>query len=89
VSNITRDDVYMFLTDFLNRKLKEQRREPLRDVGDDYDIFLSGIIDSLGFAELITAAGEHFGRDIDLYGIDPEKMTMVGPLCAYVSEELN
>jgi acyl carrier protein len=89
VSNVTRDDVYMFLTDFLNRKLKEQRREPLRDLGDDYDVFLSGIIDSLGFAELITAVGAHFGREIDLGGIDPEKMTTVGPLCSYVSEQFN
>jgi acyl carrier protein len=85
----TRDEVYLFLIDFLNRKLKEQRREPLRDLGDDHDIFLSGIIDSLGFAEFITAAGEHFGREIDLGEIDPEKMTMVGPLCAYVSDQFS
>jgi acyl carrier protein len=82
-----RDDVYQFVTDFLNRKLIEQQREPLREPGDDYDIFLSGAVDSLGFAELITAVGEHFGRELDLGGIDPEKMTMVGPLCAYVSEQ--
>ena len=85
----TRDEVYEFIADFLNRKLTEQRREPLRDLGDDYDIFLSGIIDSLGFAELITAVGEHFGCEIDLGGIDPDKMTMVGPLCAYVAEQFN
>jgi acyl carrier protein len=89
VSSFTRDDVYMFITDFLNRKLKEQRREPLRNLGDDYDLFLSGLIDSLGFAELITAAGEHFRRDIDLEGIDPEKMTVLGPLCAYILEKFD
>jgi acyl carrier protein len=89
IVNGTRDDVYTFLTDFLNRKLKEQRREPLRAPGDDYDILLSGVIDSLGFAELITAVGEHFGREIDLGGIDPEKMTTIGPLCVYVSEQFS
>jgi acyl carrier protein len=85
----SRDDVYLFLTDFLNRKLIEQQREPLREIGDDYDVFLSGAVDSLGFAELITAVGEHFGCELDFGGIDPEKMTMVGPLCAYVLEQFS
>jgi acyl carrier protein len=89
MTSITRDNVYIFLTDFLNRKLKEQQRESLRDVGDDYDIFLSGIIDSLSFAELITAASDHFGHEVDLRGMDAEKITLVGPLCTYMSEQFN
>lgn len=89
MTSITRDDVYIYLTDFINRKLDEQGREPLQNIGDDYDIFMSGAIDSLGFVELITAASQHFGREIDLGGIDPEKMTTVGPLCAYVSEQFS
>src|SRR5438046_3083973 len=88
-TSIRRDDVRKFIVDFLNRKLKEQRRALLGDVSDDYDMFQSGIIDSLAFVELITTASQHFGWEIDLEGLDPERMATVGPLCAYVSGELN
>ena len=89
MSNTTPDDVRVFVTSFLNQKLKEQRRNPLQELSDDYDVFLSGALDSLGFVELVAAASEHFGREIDLEGLDPEKMTMIGPLCAYVLEEVH
>jgi acyl carrier protein len=88
MSSSSRNDVCKFVTDFLNQKLTKQRRDLLGDVGDDYDLFQSGIIDSLGFVELITAVGERFGLQIDLEGLDAEKMTILGPLCAYLSGEL-
>ena len=83
----TLDDVRKFVTEFLNQRLKEQQRDLLRDLGDDYDLFLSGAIDSLGFVELVSALRERFGCEIDLDGIDADKMTMMGPLCIYVLQE--
>jgi acyl carrier protein len=86
---VTSDDVRIFVTSFLNRKLQEQQRDLLQDLNDDYDLFLSGAIDSLGFVELVAATCEHFGCEIDLEGLDPDKMTVMGPLCVYILNELH
>jgi acyl carrier protein len=82
------DDVRVFVTDFLNRKLKDRGQRPLSDLPDDYDVLLSGALDSLAFVEMMMAAGEHFVGEIDFESLDPEKMTVVGPLCVFVSEQL-
>jgi len=84
----TLDNVRIFVVDFLNRKLKDRGRGPLNDLPDDYDLLLSGTLDSLAFVEMMMAAGEHFDGEIDFEDLDPEKMTVVGPLCTFVSEQL-
>jgi len=84
----TPDNVRVFFADFLNRKLKDRGQGPLSDLPDDYDVLLSGVLDSLAFVEMMMAAGEHFVGEIDFESLDPDKMTVVGPLCMFVSEQL-
>ena len=84
----TPDDVRIFFGAFLNRKLKDRGQRQLGDLPDDYDLLESGALDSLAFVEMMMAAGEHFARDIDFESLDPERMTLVGPLCLFVSEQL-
>ena len=84
----TPDNVRGFVADFLNRKLRDRGQGPLNDLPDDYDVLLSGVLDSLAFVEMMMAAGEHFVGEIDFENLDPEKMTIVGPLCLFVSEQL-
>ena len=84
----TPGNVRVFVADFLNRKLKDRGRGPLSDLPDDFDMLLSGALDSLAFVEMMMAAGEHFVGEIDFESLDPEKMTLVGPLCVFVSEQL-
>src|SRR5437762_982190 len=50
---------------------------------DSCDLLLSGVIDSLGLVELMTALQERCGREIDFDALDPEQMTKVGPLCDF------
>jgi len=88
VNSPTPDNVRVFVADFLNRKLKDRGQGPLSEVPDDYDVLLSGVLDSLAFVEMMMAAGEHFAGEIDFESLDPEKMTVVGPLCIFVSEQL-
>jgi acyl carrier protein len=88
VNSGTPDNVRVFVADFLNRKLKDRGQGPLSDLPDDYDVLLSGALDSLAFVEMMMAAGEHFVGEIDFESLDPEKMTVVGPLCVFVSEQL-
>jgi acyl carrier protein len=52
----------------------------------DYDLFLTGTVDSLGLVGLIAALQQRFGDQIDFEIMDPEEMTIVGPLCAFVVE---
>jgi acyl carrier protein len=55
---------------------------------DDCDLLLSGMIDSLGLLDLMTALQQHCQREIDFEALDPEQLTVVGPLCRYVSEQM-
>jgi acyl carrier protein len=88
VNSPTPDNVRVFVADFLNHKLKDRGQGPLSDLPDDYDVLLSGVLDSLAFVEMMMAAGEHFVGEIDFESLEPEKMTVVGPLCIFVSEQL-
>lgn len=84
----TPDDVRAFVAAFLNAKLKERGKAPLDDLRDDYDLLLSGLLDLLSFVEMMVGAGKRFGAQVDFEELDPEKMTIVGPLCILVSEQL-
>jgi acyl carrier protein len=83
----TPSDVRAFLKDYLGRKLKVNGRGACEDLPDDCDLLLSGMIDSIGFLELVAAIQDFAGRDIDFEILDPEEMTIVGPLCRFVSEQ--
>jgi acyl carrier protein len=89
MSVITPDDVRMFLTGFIQKRLAAQGQDPLNELSDDCDLLLSGVIDSLGLLELITAVNEHYGREIDFEDLDPEQMTVVGPLCDFVADRMS
>ena len=88
MNSATPDNVRVFVADFLNRKLKDRGQGPLSNLPDDYDVLMSGAMDSLAFVEMMMAAGEHFVGEIDFDSLDPDKMTLVGPLCGFVSEQL-
>ena len=88
MSAVTPADVRTFISEFLQKKLEGQGGAVPSDLPDDYDLLLSGTIDSLGLLELVTATNEHYGREIDFEGLDAEQMTVVGPFCRYVSEQM-
>jgi acyl carrier protein len=79
------EQVRAFLHELLNIKLGREGRDQVNDLNDDFDLLTSGLTDSFGLVELIVTTADHFGREIDFDGLDPEKMTLVGPLCAYIA----
>jgi acyl carrier protein len=89
MSALTSTDVRMFLKDYLGRKLEANGRGPCEDLREDCDLLLSGMIDSIGLLELVTAIQEFAGREIDFEILEPEEMTIVGPLCRFVSEQVS
>jgi acyl carrier protein len=89
MSAVEASDVRQFLADYLKNSLAQKGRTLGADLSDDCDLLLSGIIDSLGLLDLVGALSAHFGRDLAFDEIDPEQMTIVGPLCKFVAEQLS
>lgn len=54
---------------------------------DDFDLRASGIVDSLGFVELVVALEEELEIDLDLDGLDPEEITVLGPFTRHVHSQ--
>ena len=56
-------------------------------VCDDFDMLTQGVIDSIGVVELIAAIEKQFGMTLDLANLDPESLTIVGPLSKFVEQQ--
>ena len=87
MSGITSSEVRLFLTDYLERKLAADGRAGFGELQEDCDLLLSGMIDSIGLLELVSALQNFAGREIDFEVLEPEQMTIVGPLCKFVAEQ--
>lgn len=57
------------------------------DAPGDLDLRGSGMIDSLGFVEIIVALEEQLGIEIDLEEMDPEQITVLDPLAAHIAAQ--
>jgi acyl carrier protein len=58
-------------------------------VPDSFDLMLGGVIDSMGVLEMVSALESRFGVQVDMEGLDPEQMTILGPLSKYIASALN
>lgn len=88
MSHVSVDDIRQFLTD--------RFEDPIIATGyagkslpDDLDLLAAGIIDSLGILELVAALEERFGIAIDFDDLDPDDLTVIGPLCTFVAAKVN
>jgi acyl carrier protein len=84
---VSPEDVRRFLGDYVRRNMRAQGRDLPVEFSEDCDLLLSGLIDSLGLLELTTAISAYCEGEIDFEALDPEQMTIVGPLCRFVSEQ--
>jgi acyl carrier protein len=82
------EQIRTFLQQYILEKSRAGGKGVPGELADDCDLLLSGMIDSLGLLDLMTAIQEHCQREIDFEALDPEQLTVVGPLCRYVSEQL-
>jgi acyl carrier protein len=58
----------------------------LTEIPDDFDLLLSGVIDSFGILEMISAIEDEFRIQVDFALLDAEDITRIGPLARYVAE---
>jgi acyl carrier protein len=82
------EQIRAFLQQYILEKSIAGGKEKPGELADDCDLLLSGMIDSLGLLDLMTAIQQHCHQEIDFEALDPEQLTVVGPLCRYVSEQL-
>lgn len=59
------------------------------DAPADFDLLGNGTVDSFGLVELLAGVEERFGVEIDFDELDPDDMTMVGPLTTYFASRLS
>jgi acyl carrier protein len=77
-----------FVGNYLKHEFVGQGKPLPTEMSDDHDLMTSGVVDSMDFLNLMLALEAHFGQHIDFEGIDPENMTVIGPFCRFVSEQL-
>jgi acyl carrier protein len=82
------EQIRTFLQQYILEKSVAGGKEKPGELADDCDLLLSGMIDSLGLLDLMSAIQQHCQREIDFEDLDPEQLTVVGPLCRYVSQQL-
>ena len=59
------------------------------NVPDDFDLRVQGIIDSLGFLELVSALSDELGIELDFEDMEPDDLTTVGPLSRFVAAQVS
>lgn len=84
MSHFSAGMVREFLLDFVGERLMV-RGFSTAEVNDDFDLIVNGVIDSLAFLEMTVALQEQFDVELDFGEVDPVQLSIVGPLCHYVS----
>jgi acyl carrier protein len=80
----TPESVRQFLLKYYAAKLEGAGK---KEIGDDFDFMLEGVIDSLGVLEMVGAVEKEFGMELDMSGMDTEKLTVIGPFSQYVAAQ--
>ena len=86
MNRISAEEIRAFILDRLQSQLDAKGLSP-SSVPDGFDLLTEGVIDSMGIVELIVALEQQFDTRLDFEELDPESLTIVGPLCRYVEEK--
>jgi len=58
-------------------------------IGDTTDLLATGLLDSLGFVELLAFVEQTTGRPVDLSDADPSEFTTVQGFCRFAVRQAN
>ena len=83
MSRITAEDIRTFLLNRFEAQLQGKGLS-LAGVPDDFDLLTEGVVDSAGMVELVVALERRFAVRLDFDELEPENLTVVGPLCRYI-----
>jgi len=85
MAEISSQDVRAFLIGQYADQLRGKGFDPLV-LPDDFDFLLRGVIDSLGVLQMVGELEKKFQIELDMSCLDPEQLTVLGPLSQYVAE---
>jgi acyl carrier protein len=85
MNDVTPDNVRKFLLTRYSEPITAMQLN-LTEIPDDFDFLLSGVIDSFGILEMISAIEAEFRIQLDLALLDAEDITRIGPLARYIAE---
>jgi acyl carrier protein len=85
VRRVTADEIRKFILGRLQGPLEAKGLSP-SSVPDDFDLLTEGVVNSMGMVELVVAVEQQFATRLDFEELDPESLTIVGPLCKYIEE---
>jgi acyl carrier protein len=88
MKDVTPDNVREFLLTRYSEPITAMQLN-LAELSDDFDFLLSGVIDSFGIVEMISAIEDEFRIQLDLSLLDAEDLTRIGPLARYIAENVN
>jgi len=88
MNRLTPEEVRQFLLVRYSAQIRGMGMDPV-NVPDTFDFFLAGAIDSFGVLEMVGAIEKEFHLELDMAALDPEQMTILGPLAHYVAEHAN
>jgi acyl carrier protein len=88
VKEVTPDNIRKFLLTRYSEPITAMRLN-IAELPDDFDFLLSGVIDSFGILEMISAIENEFQIQLDLSLLDAEDITRIGPLTRYIAKDAN
>jgi acyl carrier protein len=88
MKEVTSDNIRKFLLARYSEPIIAMRLN-LTELPDDFDLLLSGVIDSFGILEMISAIENEFQIQLDLSLLDAEEITRIGPLTRYIAASAN
>jgi len=86
MKRVTADEAKRFVVAQLVHPIAAKGLIP-ENLPDNFDLLTEGIIDSLGFVDLVVALERYFDIKVDFSGLDPENLTVLGPISQYIAEK--
>jgi len=86
MANLSTDDIRGFILEHLKSSFEDNGID-IESIEEDFDLMKMGIIDSLGFIQLVGAIEEHFNIEIDFEELDADQLTVMETLCNYIAEK--
>ena len=88
MNEVTPDNIRTFLLTRSSEPMSAMRVD-IAEVPDDFDFLLTGVIDSFGILEMVSAIEKEFAIQLDLELLDAEDITKIGPLARYIAASVN
>jgi acyl carrier protein len=82
---ITKAELHSYLIDRLRDQLSALRMSS-DEINDDFDFFMSGLLDSFGFIDLLLGIEQRYQIELRLDDVNPEVLSTFGSLAQWLEE---